>query len=62
MNKSNLIRLYRKYPVTNLGTTDLREERASLMRQAAGGGLSECETERFLAVNRELGNRGEEML
>ena len=62
MKQSNLIRLYRKYPVANVGTADLRYERECLLRQAASCGLSDCETERFLAVNRELGSRGEEML
>lgn len=59
MSKGELVRLYRKYPVENVGTTDLRYERECLMRAAAGGGISEEETQRFLAVNRELVKRGE---
>lgn len=62
MKTSNLVRLYAKYPVTNLGIPDLRYERECLIRAAAGGGISETETERFLAVNRELKARGEEGL
>ena len=59
---SNLVRLYAKYPVANVGTLDLRYERECLMRAAAGCGISDVETERFLAVNRELKARGEEGL
>jgi hypothetical protein len=57
--KANVIRLYAKYPVANLGTADLRHERECLMKAAAGCGISDCETERFLAINRELVARGE---
>jgi hypothetical protein len=59
MSAKNLVRLYRKYPVANIGTKDLQYERECLMRAAAGCGISEEETERFLAVNRELERRGE---
>lgn len=59
MTKSNLVRLYRKYPVENIGTTDLLYERECLMRTASGPGLCDAQTERFLAVNRELVKRGE---
>lgn len=59
MSKGELVRLYRRYPVGNIGTADLRYERECLMKAAAGCGISEEETERFLAVDRELVKRGE---